>query len=486
MSRAALVVLVVLAGCRRPPDAALPVVIAPALGEPPHETVAPAPLARGPSQTIDIRYDRAADAWDVTWTFAEPTLGLVFDRRKPRFRTATWTAAPGAHWAIEGDAETLRADDETARTTFAVRFATDDASRQRAMPLNLRWRDGGRLLFTGSLGGHALVCGPTACTRRDVGTERIWQISAAGELRILATTGRDTLTWHEPMGELRGTYLYVGARTATDVAEVTTLVDRGVPAWLAAATQRDLPPLLASYAARTGVALPFRPLVLISRGPSTARRRRGVRGSALPGLVQLEANGGGWDRDGRAARRQWFELVAHEAFHLWNSQLARRAEVRDEWWSEGASSYVAGRALRDAGYLDARRYQRRMLRAANACLRSLRGPLLDEAAEASYYTCGELVHFVVDRRVSGGVWPIYAALFAGAQVQGTYATADFVALLGDAALVADLEQILGRGLGDQPARFVQRLLAGAGLATRIDARRHRPVRLVAASGTVGR
>jgi len=308
VSRAALVVLVVLAGCRRPPDAALPVVIAPALGEPPHETVAPAPLARGPSQTIDIRYDRAADAWDVTWTFAEPTLGLVFDRRKPRFRTATWTAAPGAHWAIEGDAETLRADDETARTTFAVRFATDDASRQRAMPLNLRWRDGGRLLFTGSLGGHALVCGPTACTRRDVGTERIWQISAAGELRILATTGRDTLTWHEPMGELRGTYLYVGARTATDVAEVTTLVDRGVPAWLAAATQRDLPPLLASYAARTGVALPFRPLVLISRGPSTARRRRGVRGSALPGLVQLEANGGGWDRDGRAARRQWFEL----------------------------------------------------------------------------------------------------------------------------------------------------------------------------------
>jgi predicted metalloprotease with PDZ domain len=218
----------------------------------------------------------------------------------------------------------------------------------------------------------------------------------------------------------------------------------------------------------------------VSRGVG-ARNRRAVRGRTLLALMQLEASGA-WDRKTAAAQRQWFELLAHESFHFWNSQVARRTDVKDEWWSEGASSYVAGLALRDAGLLDERRYRRRILRTANACLATLHGPLHDEGAEASYYTCGELVHLVVDRRVPGGIFPIYATLFAGAKTRGTYSTEDFVALLGDAALAADVQQIMARGLGDDPAAFLQRLLASARIATRVaPARRHRAVRHVPAT-----
>ncbi len=465
--------LVALIACRRTTDLASP--IAPLPFEVVAAVVEPAaPIDPRPRQRVDVRYDADADAWDVTWTFVEPTPGILFDRRNPRFRHGGWTPGPGLRWSIERDDEVLRPLDGVERTSFAVRFATDDTSRLRAPPLHFRWRDGGRLLFTGSLGVHALRCADERCDRRDVGTERSWELSASDGrgLRILDASGRGALRWAEPAGELRGTYLYAGDQPAVEAGGAITITDAGIPAWLAAETARHLTPLLASYAARTGLALPFRPLVLISRGARTGRGR-GVRGRTLPALMQLEADGGGWDRQSRAAQRQWFELLAHEAFHFWNSQVARRADVRDEWWSEGASSYVAGLALRDAGFLDERRYTWRVLRAANACLATLRGPLHDEGAEASYYTCGELIHFVVDRRLAatGGVFPIYAALFADAQVRGTYTTADFVALVtaADAALAADLTPILERGLGAAPAARVQRLLADAGVATRATA-----------------
>lgn len=460
---------------------------APGLADPPTAPAAaidaaeplppPPPIDPAPRQEVAVRYIAADDAWDVTWTFAAPADGVVFDRKQPAFRVARWEPGAGLTWVrIDGRDEALKPIDGVARTAFTARFPTEDVSLGRAPPVNLVWRDGGRLLFTGALGVHALACA-ARCGRRDVGTQRVWRFTTddGRGLRVLGAAARGALTWDEPAGDLRGTYLYVGDRVAVEAGEVTLVVDGGAPGWLAAETTAALPALLARYAERTGLALPFRPLVLVSRGPGGGRRRA-VRGRTLPALVQLEASGA-WDRRTTAARRQWHELLAHEAFHLWNSQVARRADVRDEWWSEGASSYVAGLALVDRGLLDERRYRRRVLRAASACAATLRGPLRDEAAEDSYYTCGELLHLVVDRRVPGGVFPLYAALFAGARTRGSYTTADFLALL-DPALAADLTPILDRGLGDAPLETVHALLTSAGLDVKlVPARGRRPARL---------
>lgn len=481
MRRAAAAALLVLAASCRP-------AAEPSYPPLPFETVPPAPAPSTPAppapppprQDIEVALRAADDAWDVAWTFAVPADGLLFDRRDPAIRHATWTPGPGLRWSLEHGDEVLRPIDGVARARFEVSFATDPDGRRRAAPLNLRWADGGRLLFTGMLGAHALTCAPPPgrCDRRDVGTERIWHFRAddGRGLRALDAHGRGTLAWPEPVGDLRGTYLYAGDQPAIADDRWTRIVDGGLPGWLDAETATRMPALLAAYGERTGQPLAWKPLVLVSRGPGPARIRS-VLGRTLPGLIVLEASGA-WDRKRRAAQRQWFELVAHEAFHLWNSQVARRADVRDEWWSEGASSFVAGLMAREAGFLDERRYLRRIVRAATGCLRGLRGPLHAEAAEASYYTCGELVHFVVDRRSPGGAWPLYARLFADARTRGSYGTADFLALL-EPGLAAELDELLERGLGDDPAARVQALLASAGVKTRIvPARKRRPVGLL--------
>lgn len=430
--------------------------------------------AAEPSQTVAVRYLPGDDAWEVTWRFAAPTPGIVFDRMRPSNRHETWIPGPGLVWGSDHGYETLRGADGAPRRELSARFATDDRSPGRAPPLNLRFSDGGRLLFTAQVAVHALVCDGGACDRRDRGGGRVWHLAGAPDdlVRVLGEAAAGAVTWHEPPGDVRGTYVYVGRTEAVAATGATLLLDPGLPRWLADETRARLPELVAFHAERTGLALDLTPLILVSYDGTTAGDA--MRGRTLPGLLQLDADGRGWRHASADGRSRWFELIAHESFHLWNAQLARRnPDQRDEWLSEGSAVYVAGLALHQAGLLDRKAQARRIAGAANACIGSLRGGLRSAEADASYYVCGELVMFVIDQALAdrGGVHGLLAATFAVARDRGSYGTDDFLALLAartdDAVLLADVHQILDRGLGAAPALFVQRRLAAAGLATRV-------------------
>lgn len=437
--------------------------------------------AATPAQDVEVVYDAGDDAWMVTWRFAAATPGVIFDRRFPSNRHARWTAGAGLAWGSEDGHETLRAADGGERTTFSARFATDDESPGRAPPLNVRFSDGGRLLFTAQVAVHALDCEAAAgCARRDRGGARRWVLRSddpARSVRVLDDAAAGALTWAEPPGDVRGTYVYVGRTEAVAAAGATLVLDAGLPGWLADETRRRLPELLAGHAARTGIALDVVPLVLVSYD----RRAAGdaMRGRSLPGLLQLDAAGRAWRTRSADRRRRWFELVAHESFHLWNAHLARRSgDKRDEWLSEGSAVYVAGLALAGAGMLPEAARAARLVGAANGCLATLRTGLFDEAADAAYYACGELVCFLVDRRLAadGGLDALLAATFARARDRGGYATADFLELLaartGDAdPTLADVRAILDHGLGPTPEAFVQAALARAGLPAAVVRRR---------------
>ena len=427
-------------------------------------------------QEIEVVHDAGDDAWTVTWRFAAPTPGVIFDRRLPSNRHARWTAGEGLAWGMDDGYETLRVAGGGEQTTFSARFATDDESPGRAPPLNVRFSDGGRLLFTAQVAVHALACTAAGCTRRDHGGARVWTLRGddpARHVRVLGDAAPGALTWAEPPGDVRGTYVYVGGTEAVAAAGATLVLDRELPRWLADETRRRLPALLAGHAARTGIALDVVPLVLVSYD----RRAAGdaMRGRTLPGLLQLDAAGRAWGTRSADRRRRWFELVAHEAFHLWNAHLARRSgDKRDEWLSEGTAVYVAGLALADAGLLPEPARAVRLVGAANGCLATLRTGLFDERADAAYYACGELVAFLVDRRLAadGGLDALLAAMFARARDRGGYATADFLELLaartGDAdPTLADVRAILDHGLGATPEVFVRDALARAGLRTSI-------------------
>ena len=441
----------------------------------------PAPTA------IDVDYDADADRWRVAWTVDPPTVALRFDRAAARGpRAATWIAGPGLTWRRDGDDDVLVAADGVARAGFAAAVDTDDRSPSRQPPLHLRFSDGARLVFTGALGADAELCDDTRCGVR--ARPRVWRLRAPGHVVVVgAARGDGDVTWDEAALDRRGTYAYVGRAPVITAlgAGVEVVADRGLPPWLAAETARLVPAALAEFTARTGLA-PGAARVLVSHRPGGSGGGYAVRGRALTGVVQLEASGSRWRRRDAAAAALWRELVVHEFFHLWNGQIARRAERRDEWLSEGSSSFVAGRALRDARLLDATRYGRRIVAAANRCARGLVGPLHAEAADASYYDCGEVVQVVLDRALvaSGGLWPVYARLFADAVARpsGAYATADLLALCtaagADPAVLARVTALLDSGLGAAPTDAVRALLADGGIATTIvPARRGRPARL---------
>ncbi|MEZ4404728.1 MAG: hypothetical protein R3B06_32210 [Kofleriaceae bacterium] len=433
-----------------------------------------------------MAYAADRDAWQVTWRLGRPSSALRFDRRAAHgHRDEVWQAAAGLRWRRDGDADVLEPIDGVPRQVFAAALSTDDTSAGRAAPTHLRWSDGAVVLFTGAIAGDVEVCDATRCGPR--AGPRSWAVRAPGaEVRIGRVVARDAVTSTEAAGARGGAFVRVGpARAPTvDDATVTLVLDRGLPAWLAAETQALVPRLLARFTAQTGQAPPP-PVVLAGARPSSARGLI-VRGRMVPGAVVLEAAGAGFRRASAGARRQWTELLAHELFHLWNGDLARRTDLRDEWLSEGGAAFVAGVALREAGLLDGRRYGWRVVAAANACAQTLRGPLADVAAEASYYACGELVHVVIDRALTGdgGVMPVVARLFADARARasGTYGTADLVALVAAAevapATLAAVRALLETGPGPQPLATVAQLLAAVGITTTVvPARRGRPPRL---------
>lgn len=424
---------------------------------------------------IHVRVEElpAEDRWAVTWSFAEATPGMIFDRRKPAFRAESWQADADLVWVKQGEHELLKSADGAPRTNFGVSFRTDDGDKQRAPPLNVRFSDGTRLLFTAHLGAHALACAGERCDRRGVGAPRVWELRTSPErsLRALDASAKGSLIWAEPAGDLRGTYVVAGEPRVLSGPRATTLLDPGLPPWLARETEDKLPRLLSLYAGEVGLALDFSPLVLLSKSRAD-RPGDGFRGRTLPRLVQLEALGGGWDVEQPALARKWLEFLAHESFHFYNAQLARRTgEGKDEWLSEGSSVYVSGRALAELGLLDAAALEARYVGSGNACL-SLSGPLRSEQAEPHFYTCGELSQLAVAGALAdkGGMFPFYRALFERARAQGSYGGEDFLALVKeqtkDQALLADLRQLLDQGLGTDPRALVTRLLARGGVRVR--------------------
>ncbi|MBK6517070.1 MAG: hypothetical protein IPM79_20540 [Polyangiaceae bacterium] len=440
-----------------------------------HEPSA-APVTPAPSPPIHVLVEElpAEDAWRVTWTFQAPTPGLIFDRRRPAFRAGSWQPGPGLKWVKQAEHELLKTQDGSAAPSFSATFRSDDGDKERAPPLNVRFTDGTRLLFTAHLGAHAIECKAERCERRGLGDARHWTFKTSPDrsLRVLDETAQGSLAWAEPKGDLRGTYVVAGQPKAKLTDSATLLVDAGLPPWLAQRTEQQLPELLELYASKTGLTLDFKPLVLLSRSRAD-EADSGFRGRTLPGLVQLEALGKAWSTESADLSRRWLEFLAHESFHFYNSQLARgTGETKDEWISEGSSMYVAGLALSHVGVLDADALAARYVKAANDCLLTLKGPLRSEQAEAAFYPCGELVQLAADKALapSGGIFPFYRALFEDARERGSFGTKHFVALLSERAkdpkLLSDLDALLEVGLGADPQAIVERLLAKGGVKAR--------------------
>lgn len=446
---------------------------------------APPPVSAPPVEptVIAVRYRAADDRWELGWELGEPAAALRFERTAAIARAGSWR--PGAGLALIDDAHgtALVATDGAPRTRFTAVVATDDRSPTRLPPLHVRFTDGARLIDLGAVAADAELCDADRCG--PILRPRRWELASPGRhLRVGDRHAAEALAWDEPRDRPRIGFAYVGAAVGVDGAAATVVGDGGLPRWLAAETEALVAAVVPALAARTGLALPAPPVVYAALTPGR-RRGVGVRGRAVPGALVLEAQGD-WRRDRIALRRLWRELVVHEALHLWNGQVARRADRKDEWLSEGASTFVAGVELRAAGFLDARRYGQRVVAAANRCARALTGPLYADGADAAYYPCGELILVAIDRAnaARGGAMAVLAGLYrdAAATARGSYATIDLWPRLAQSGVapetIAAWRALVEQGPGPEPRATMQAILAEAGVVTRVVGGRRPRLRFV--------
>ena len=372
-----------------------------------------------------VTFTPADDAWLVEYTLREPTRTLVFDRPRVADRARTWRTHDG-QWATNSNGfATLTA--ETPRCRFVVEFATDPAPTEKEYELHLAWSDGSRILYTGGLRVHPVDAPGFDAVRQS------WSFHAPAGVQIVSNESasvRDLdlgTSWNAG-----GTYIYFGRNTPAHAGGVSWLVDGGMPGWLVDVLQPDMARVTAAFRDSTGYELRDQPLVLFSYARPD-RSGLSFGGGTLPGILQMHLEGAGWSARDPSSQRVWTELLSHELFHFWNGGLfrPRDSDAGDEWISEGGANYAGQRMAVHLGVLDDATLERRMIEAANACIVGSDGSrVLDAPARGAFailYSCGQVIHFIVDRTAPSGFYGVMRAVFAGADSSAAYGTDDWLA-----------------------------------------------------------
>ena len=265
--------------------------------------------------------------------------------------------------------------------------------------------------------------------------------------------------------------LHGDVRTGGSEALVTT-IDPALPDWLRTSLERDMPAVLALYAARWGPHENGTPELMVQWGGATPDRVS-LGGSVIGSQIVMRLEGASLLDAGGGAGREVRYLIAHEAAHFWLGNLVAYGRPGEAWTSEGGADLAALRALEavdpDA---DGRRTARATRMAWRSCAAYLeRGPLAaapERGEQKAFYSCGFLMSLAAERaaRARGGdFFTFWSGLIEANRDDGEVSNADwfdaFAALGGSADALAVMRTMLDQG-GD--ARTLEALFSAAGLA----------------------
>lgn len=369
------------------------------------------------STEIEIVEQHDTDAWRVSYRFPKPIDSVVFLRDVDPRRAGRWQLTSAGDWAEVGEHEAVVFDEPQDSLTLEFESRYDVAGDYTP---NFAFSDGSRLLYTGQLGIEA----------GDGPFELVWRLrSTARGIRVLDLAGHGELVWKQPssLDPSNGTYAYFGDLPAIETRRMIAVIDPGLPDWAESHVSKMLPSLFDYYAAKLGVELESRPLVLVSRlaqeTPGVPSGGRTSKGGTLDGLIQLALGEPGWQEDDPTARADLAKFLSHEAFHMWNGQTVRRRLGRsDRWLSEGSADFFAFKTLFELELTDRQAFDRAIAGAAERCLASRSGrALVDPDAPADvFYGCGAAALFVADltvQRETAGhadLFDVFADMFRNA------------------------------------------------------------------------
>lgn len=192
-------------------------------------------------------------------------------------------------------------------------------------------------------------------------------------------------------------YVYVGDVALSPDDPVATILDPGLPAWIATRLRDFTPAVFGAYEAEMGAHKGSRPTVIASwAGANFAGASTG--GSVSPGLITMRLEGKQLltQSPGALDQMRWF--IAHEAAHFWLGQTIGYASPDDAWITEGGADYLAMQVAKRAdSHYDAGAF---MDEARTDCIAALAKGSLGDARrrndQRAYYACGALFAQAVD------------------------------------------------------------------------------------------
>lgn len=133
------------------------------------------------------------------------------------------------------------------------------------------------------------------------------------------------------------------------------------------------------------------------------------------GIIAFRFHGKQWAERSPIGEARVRRLVPHEAFHLWNGELAHNAEGTPSWLHEGGAEYASLEAQLAAGHVSEAAAAERLTDDLGRCQRALGADSLTSTKRTDMgfrYPCGMVVQWLADlhaRRASAGTRTVLTA-----------------------------------------------------------------------------
>jgi hypothetical protein len=423
---------------------------------------------------VRVEVTRRAEQWTAEYTFDRPAPAWLFPRTSPTRKGDAWRArtwiieTPGVRLERRGDFDVLEARRGQVPVKVRLRFTplaeklTDDYTPA------LRFTDGGVALFTGQFDLFPLQSAREA-TRLPSDLNGVPMPQTRLDMSFTDGGRVERHAGESPR------YVFLGPTRAVETADVVTLLDPQLPAWIHGALARNVPELLAQYASQLGAPKYGRPTVIASwKGPTPLIMSRG--GGALQNQIVMEYEGEGLTRETpeRRAEELWF--LAHEAAHFWLGQTVAYEFARDSWITEGGADLLALRVIAALKLpFDWRGYLNQSITDC-ATLTRRRGveSARDRNEHRAYYACGVVLGLVAEGASRKPFHVFVRRLVDDNRADALVSRADWLTALEtqsrDRTLARDIVRLLERGDAD-PAAMIASLFKRAGVAFELDERR---------------
>ena len=416
------------------------------------------PAVAAPVASVEVVRD--GDNWTAEYRLSKQAPVWVFSdsiearQVKGSWRAGSWKVlTPGVRLERRGWYDVLVAERGDVPQNVTIAFTPFVKDIEAAYDAALAFTDGSVALFDGKFKVFAaesqaavskFPIDPAGIAGNELPT-RVLMRDKAGPVLL---HGRRT-----PVATLddEGAYVLFGKAEPVEPAAMRTVIDPGLPKWLAGFLGSSVPAALESYAQKLGPAPGNKPLLLISWGGATPGETS-MGGSVLPSTVVMTFEGDGIATENAAVRNgaRWFG--AHEGAHFWLGQTVHYSVPQESWITEGGADLLAYRAVASADpSFDVRAALQDALRQCIAFSKKGGVASANERGDhKAYYHCGVIFGLVAERASGGDFGSFVRALIEANREDKKVTRAEWLAALDARAPGKNLGGAIGKLL-DEPA-----------------------------------